>query len=265
MTDQLLSILTIALSGLITIGGTIFNYYLTRRSKRLDDEQQRQADAEKLTARYAKPLLQAAWELEGRLKDFLLEDPHYRRALKPDWQPPAEWPVTHEYYLQSTIYTIGQFFAWIDIMRKEEIFLPLSNKEVNRKFQEHLNLCCKAFSNSRVAPGPSIYRPQQRAIGEQMSELSPKDETLRCIGYSTFVSNYQNNSEYRSWFAPIEALILSLELEGDPRIKRIEAITTQLHHFVHFINTQMGIQLIEERQSIKVPPELKEPARVKAI
>ncbi len=81
-----------------------------------------------------------------------------------------------------------------------------------------------------------------------MSEKSAKEETLRCIGFSTFVSRYRKDEEYRSWFAPIEALILNLEREGDSRVKRIEKVTAQLHNFIHFVNTQMGVQLIEERK-----------------
>lgn len=255
MSELLLSILTIGLSGLITIGGTIFNYYLNRRSKRLDEEHQRQEEAEKLAARYAKPLLLAAWELEGRLKDLLQEEPRYRMALKPTWQPPDDWPVTHEYYLISTVYTIGQFLAWADILKKEETFLPLSKKGANQKFQEYLEGCRRALSGSRIAPGPFIPSPQQRAIGEQMSEKAGKDKMLRCINYSTFVSNYRKNEEFHSWFAPVEALILNIELEDDPRIKRIAAVTTQLHHFIHFVNTEMSIRLIEERKIASVLAE----------
>jgi hypothetical protein len=251
-----LPIITITLSGLITIGGAVFNYYLNRRSKRLDEERQRQEEAEKLAARYAKPLLLAAWELQGRLKNVLESKDRERQVLSPDWKPPADWPITHEYYLKSTLYMIGQFFAWIDIMKKEEMFLPLSNKQVNQEFQALLDNCIKAFSDSRVAPGQAIFRQEQRAIGEQMSEKSDKDKTLRCISYSTFVENYEQNERYRRWFEPAEKLVLSLgDSEKDPRVKRLKVINAQLHSFIHFINTQMGIQLAEEHLSASAAAE----------
>ncbi len=246
-----LPILTISLSGLITIAGAVFNFYLNQRSKRLDEARKRQEEAEKLVARYAKPLLMAAWELEGRLESILMEERSGRRVLWPDWQPPANWPVTHGYYFQSTLYLIGQLFAWIDIMKKEEIFLPLSNKEVNRQFQQLLDDCVKAFSDSRVAPGTMIFRHQQRAIGEQMSEPSDKDKTMRCISYSTFVERYEQDERYRRWFEPAEALIVKLEREGDPRMQRLQVIAAQLKRFIQFVNTRMGIEVIEERLSVE--------------
>jgi|GEM_PF-5957831 len=252
--DFTLPIITIALSGLITIGGAVFNYNLNQRSKRLDEQRQRQAEAERLAARYAKPLLQAAYELEGRLGSILDEKRNGRLWLWPNWQPDPDNtdlpPVTFDYYLKSTLYLIGQFFAWIDIMKKEEIFLPLSDKMVNQKFQTLLENCIKAFSDSRVAPGIAIFRQQQRAIGEQMSEESTKDKTLRCASYSTFVDKYEQDERYRRWFEPAESLVLKIEREGDPRMKRLHAITDQLGHFKQFINTQMGIQIAEERMPV---------------
>jgi hypothetical protein len=246
-----LPIIAIILSGLITIGGTIFNYYLNRRSKRLDEEHQRQMEAEKLAARYAKPLLQAVYELEGRLESILHEERHGRLWLWSNWQPKPEEidvpPVTFDYYLKSTLYLIGQFFAWIDIMKKEEIYLPLSDHSVNQEFQVRLEDCIKAFSDSRVASGAAIFRQQQRAIGEEMSEEGGRDKTLRCISYSTFVENYEQNERYRRWFEPVESLILQIQREGDPRMKRIQAITLQLKRFKEFINTKMDIQIAEQR------------------
>ena len=253
MGELTLPIITITLSGLITIGGAIFNYYLNQRSKRLDEARQRQAEAEKLVARYAKPLLQAAWELQGRLRNVLESKDRERKVLGPDWTPPAEWPITHDYYLKSTLYMIGQLFAWIDIMKKEEIFLPLSTRQVNLEFQSLLDDCVKAFSDSRIAAGASIFRQQQRAIGEQMSELSDKDKTLRCVSYSTFVENYEQNERYRRWFEPALNLVLSLgDDEADPRVKRLKVLYTHLQRFIHFVNTEMGIQLAEERPPVKV-------------
>ncbi|HEY7348701.1 MAG TPA: hypothetical protein VH599_10335 [Ktedonobacterales bacterium] len=251
MNEFILPIITIALSGLITIGGAVFNYNLTQRSKRLDEQRQRQAEAERLAARYAKPLLQAAYELEGRLEAILDEKRNGRLWLWPNWQPDptnAELPpLTFDYYLKSSLYLIGQFFAWIDIMKKEEIFLPLSDKAINQEFQTLLDNCIKAFSDSRVASGVAIFRQQQRAIGEQMSEESAKDRTLHCASYSTFVDKYEQDERFRRWFEPAESLILQIEREGDPRMKRLQAITLQLKHFKHFINTKMGIQIAEQR------------------
>ncbi len=250
--NLLLPIITITLSGLITIGGAVFNYTLNQRSKRMDEARQRQAEAERLAARYAKPLLQAAWELQGRLRNVLEGDGPERKVLNPEWTPPADWPITHEYYLKSTLYMIGQFFAWIDIMKKEEIFLPLSNKQVNLEFQSRLEDCIRAFLDSRIAPGAAIFRQQQRAIGEQMSEESSKDKTLHCISYSTFVENYEQNERYRRWFEPAVNLVLSLgDDETDPRVKRLKVVYTHLQRFIHFVNTQMGIQLAEERAPAK--------------
>ncbi len=254
MNEFILPIITISLSGLITIGGAIFNYNLNQRSKRLDEQRQRQLEAEKLAARYAKPLLQAAYELEGRLGSILVEERNGRLWLWPDWKADPENtklpPVTFDYYLKSTLYLIGQFFAWIDIMKKEEIFLPLSDKMVNQKFQTLLENCIKAFSDSRVAPGIAIFRQQQRAIGEQMSEESDKDKTLRCVSYSTFVDKYEQDARYRRWFEPAEGLVLKIERESDPRMQRLHAIADQLKHFKQFINTQMGIQIAEERMPV---------------
>ncbi|HEY7127269.1 MAG TPA: hypothetical protein VH540_25275 [Ktedonobacterales bacterium] len=241
-----LSLITITLSGTITIGGAVFNYYLNRRAKEKDEAAKRREEAEKLVQRYAKPLVLAASELHDRVESVLNEERLGRLALWPDWKPaPDQAQTTHDYYLKSTLYLIGQFFAWVDIMKKEEIFLPLSDKEINLAFQSILDGCVKAFSDSRIARGPAIFKHQQRAIGEKMSEETGKEKALRCISYSSFVEKYEQDEQYRRWFAPVEALITQLEREGDPRMQRLEALDHQLERFTRFVTQKMGIQTTE--------------------
>jgi hypothetical protein len=241
-----LSLITITLSGTITLGGAVFNYYLNRRAKEKDEQTKRREEAERLVLRYAKPLVESASELQNRLESILHEERLGRQTLWPDWKPaPDQAQTTHDYYFKSTLYLIGQFFAWVDVMKKEEIFLPLSDKEINLAFQSILNGCVGAFSDSRVARGPAIFKHQQRAVGEKMSEESSKDKTLHCISYSSFVEKYEQDEQYRRWFEPVVALIFQLEREGDPRMQRLEAISHQLERFVRFVTLKMGIQAME--------------------
>ena len=82
-------------------------------------------EAEAVLARYREPLLAAAYELQGRIYNILQLKflPRYYLAGDQDQK---------SYAVQNTLYVVGQYFGWSEILRREIQFLSFSDSKRTR-------------------------------------------------------------------------------------------------------------------------------------
>jgi hypothetical protein len=108
--------------------------------------------------RYQAPLVRAAYDLQSRLFNIL------ERGLlsAPDPQ--------REYVEVSTLWLIGQYFGWQEIVRREAQFLHFPDAADRQKVQQLLGNIARAFSSDSMGGGRAlcIQRSEQRAMGEVM-------------------------------------------------------------------------------------------------
>jgi hypothetical protein len=173
-----------ALSGAIAVYGQLRSSSLANRR-----------DAEAVLAKYREPLVSAAYELQGRLYNILALKFLPRYYLKGD-------DAQKDYALQNTLYVVGQYFCWTEILRREIQFLSFSDSERTRRVSDRQHEVVQAFqSDDRKLGGPFlIWRGEQRAIGELMIE--PETVPARCIGYAQFLE--RDDPAFRRWFARLE-------------------------------------------------------------
>jgi hypothetical protein len=172
---------------------------------------ERQAEAERLVARYRDPLLRTAFDLQSRLYNILRPN-GFRGGQEP------------EYFEVNTLFVLADFLGWLEIIRRDMQFLDVgavtATRELNKKIV-HVQDC---LSGTTTIKDPYyLYRGQQRAIGELMmvhldstdSMPGPRYETM---GFAAFHTKLKTDGDFASWFERIRARLPSLPDTGSTRL-----------------------------------------------
>jgi hypothetical protein len=135
------------------------------------------------------PLLRAAFDLQSRLYNIVARD-FLSTYLTSDRED------ERQYALMSTLWLVGQYLGWVEILRREVQYLDLGSRSHNRQLQLHLNSVSAALaSDSRRQDGRFIaFRADQRAIGEYMVTARDLGGDVRrpdCLGYSEFLAKFR--------------------------------------------------------------------------
>lgn len=165
--------------------------------RREESDREREASAEQALERYRGPLLAAAFDLQDRVdnltnprRDFLAV---YGRADHP----------RRDDAVMSTLYRIGQFFCWVEIVRVDRMFLTFREPEATRSIADLIAGVGRTFADDRYGQEFMLWREEQRAIGERM--VNHDRDAINCVGYATFVERYA--TDYRRWFERFEATL----------------------------------------------------------
>ncbi|MBI4786913.1 MAG: hypothetical protein HY782_07705 [Chloroflexi bacterium] len=152
------------------------------RQKALDDEERarRKQAEQKETAqqdtfqRYRYPLFRAAYDLQSRLYNLMSTG---RRLLDPDHPG-------RSYMVDSTVYLIGQYFCWLEIVRHQGGHFRFEKPEQTETFNRIAEQIESEFSTRDNNNPLCVYRLQQRELGEMLIVDGPQGEV--CVSYSGF-------------------------------------------------------------------------------
>jgi hypothetical protein len=181
------------------------------RQKRELDRQERTRN-EIVTC--ANPILIASEDLLGRLYN-VIEDYGYG-PLAQDWdsRKPADWSDAHDYFMSSTLYLFGRYFASVHLLReglgidefppqydKDELFRSL--RAVDSALSEY-----PAPYNKEGCPGgdTQVFSWQQRALGEVLTRRNG-NATSRVFTYAEFLDSRQSISNH---LEPLRILLLNI-------------------------------------------------------
>jgi hypothetical protein len=231
-----IGVLVALISAAVALCGAGFTAYSTARAIRLQDalslnraRLDRRLATEDLIRRYSEPLLLAAFDLQARIHNIVDSGFVARHMSSSD-------PEERAYPRVSTLYRIGDYFGWIEILRRGLQFLDLGEQERTRELSEHLDLVSHIFSNTERFPSASVFRlfrDEQRAVGEVM--LEPVDGEVRryqCIGYVTFVERLEKEPGFARWF---ERLGRETERLRDPAHGQLDRMIELQHALIKLI------------------------------
>jgi hypothetical protein len=198
-------------------------------------------EAESVLAKYREPLLAAAYELQSRLYNILelkFLEKYYRKG--DDEQ--------RRYAVKNTLYVIGQYFAWSEILRREIQFLSFADSARSRAVGERQRRIVEAFQSDDPKLGGSllVWRGEQRAIGELM--IDPDASPGQCIGYACFLGRAED--DFQRWFARLERDIDAIAEERNMRLFEIQ------HRLVELIEELDPDQLrypADTRSKVQLP------------
>jgi hypothetical protein len=159
--------------------------------------------------RWANPILEAVKGLSARLGNILNHNSYL--ALGGEYQEGqiAGWSATHDYFLHSTMFLFGQYFAWTRLVAEELNFELFEHQEAPEKFFETLDEVRKALGRWPLADRCSgkdiqVFTLQQRAIGELL--IVCEGETRKCMGYRKFLS-LVHDAEFEMHLKPLRSLL----------------------------------------------------------
>ncbi|MGP0031652.1 MAG: hypothetical protein ACLPVF_14240 [Acidimicrobiales bacterium] len=206
MNAALISISAAVISGLFALA-TLF---LTRRQALKD----RLAVALEVALDFRMPLLAAASDLQARLYNIRKQDFLTRFA---DGISTRSRP---DYAVENTLYLIGQYLCYAEIIRRGLLFLDPSDRHRQHALVEQIEQVRNIFSDSKIAePTLCLFRGEQRAVGEVMlieTNAAPgHSRRWDCVGYATFVG-LLDQEEVAQWFQHLreDIAILQKDLEG---------------------------------------------------
>lgn len=183
---------------------------------------------------------------------------------------------TEEYYYTSTLYVFARVICWIEILKREQIYLDFSSTKETRIFNAYLSLIYSVLSS----PGFGVVEAQNTpsrnnhwfffhnlsAIGEVMMEADDA-KRLTCISYLTFCTKYKTESEagFRLWINEVERFFVELSNdEVDIRQKRLQVLWYCLDRFLEFVDPDQLQTTRDRSNSRQIDAQLKAAAAARA-
>jgi hypothetical protein len=179
---------------------------------------------------WANPIQDAAISLERRLAN-ILEDEGYK-ALQPGYTT-ADWSITYDYFLSSTMFLFGQYFCWIQMLRLELNFELFRTQKEKVALFDKIDEVSKALGNyppaySGTGNDTQVFRLQQRGVGELLARRT--EGKRACQTYSRFTAKI-SGAEYQAMFNAVFLLVDRVG-PGEKRWKRLEATHTALKDLI---------------------------------
>jgi hypothetical protein len=210
------SIVAVLVAGISAIAAIVSAWVAahTVRSERL-------VAAEQVAMRFREPLLQAAFNLQARIYNIVAL--RFFQRLAHSTSPPHE----REYAFENTLYLLGQYFCWVEILRRESQFLDPRSNTRNREVAQRLERVRDVFaaSDGQAETVFRLFRGEQRAIGEVMFDPSSSSAAglprWECIGYAAFAEKVASEPMAR-WFSRLRSDLGVLIAESGRTARLIE-------------------------------------------
>jgi len=174
--------------------------------------------------KWANPILGSVKDLEFRLGN-ILESQGYL-ALSENYQIRVNpnWSVTYDYFITSTLYLFGQYFAWMRMLQEEisfEIFQSPAEKETFFQAIDNVGHALRSFPPHYDCTGNDmqVFALQQRAIGELL--IISDNGSRRCMIYPEFLIKLKTDTEFLNHLKPLKYLIENINPSDDCRWKRL--------------------------------------------
>ncbi|MGW0749490.1 hypothetical protein [Streptomyces sp. NPDC002587] len=218
-----------AISAAVALISAIFSSIATRRQSILSAELARQstkiareAERNDVMSRFRDPLLWAAFDLQSRLYNIVVQ--HFLRRAKE-----SKVVREREYANTSTLFVICDYLGWVEILRRRIRFLDLGNREDNRELIRLLSEVARVFSTGYYRDRRyRVWRGEQRAIGEIM--IDSRENADSCLGYAEFCRQLEVNPEFIKWTKGLSEDIEAME--GRPRLIALQSSLIDLINFL---------------------------------
>lgn len=217
----------------------------------MEKEKSRDERVQQEIIRWANPILGAVEELEGRLYNILYKGGCSKvldRKRVGEVNP--NWSISYDYYMDSTLFLFGQYFAWVRMLQEElsfEVFQTQFEKSRFFKAIGQVGWALSVFPPKYECNGKDVevFRLQQRAIGELL--IIRENNKRSCMGYPEFLRQLKND-DFNQHFGPLRSLFDELKPEADCRWKRVE-VTYQALKDLH-----ANCEDLLSPKSVSVPP-----------
>lgn len=168
--------------------------------------------------------------LSRRLGNILTDDGHV--ALAPGAVLDPQWSMTHEYFLESTMFLFAQYFCCVQLIRDDlsfELFASIEERDRFFSAFDRVSNALGTFPRSDAttdAVDRQVFRLEQREIGETLI-VSDKRRGRRCMRFATFRDSF-SAGQLDDVLLPLRRFLVGLEKEKDIRFRRLEDVKAGL-------------------------------------
>jgi hypothetical protein len=234
------------MSSLISVGGALVSVAYSRRSARAE----RLDAADQLAVRFREPLLNAVFNLETRLYN-IVELGFFTRFLAPDSSE-----EDREYAVLNTLYVVGQYFCWCEILRRDSQFVDPRDDERNCEVIRTLEAVRETFTNSVSEQCFRLFRGEQRALAEVMLvpavDPHPGAPRWECMGYAAFVRALDDPNTGR-WFRRLRSDIETLTQDVHGHDARLRLIQNRLIDILDILDPEAHRVPLDLRKRVSLP------------
>lgn len=195
ITDFLSPVIIAIISGFVS---SLLTYYLITRQQmkykiKLETEREKKERIRQEVVRWANPILSCVRELKNRLDNILELEGYFVLSKNCEGEINPNWSITHDYFLNSTLFLFGQYFAWIQMFRNELSFELFESQKEKDEFFTNIRKVSKSlrdFPPYYICKGKDvqIFALQQKTIGDLFIVLNEVNER-ECMNYPEFLLN----------------------------------------------------------------------------
>ncbi len=177
---------------------------------------------------WANPILGTVQDLRERLGNVLRHQAY--SALHPEYTTTGQWSISYDYFINSTLYYFGVYFAYALALRNSLSFELFQAQEEKDELLRALNLVDSAlgqFPPSYRCSGQDqqVFSLEQRSIG---FVLLRDNNGNQCVSYPEFRGALEEG-KYAEIFSPLKKLLERLTPSPDDcRWKRLEIVDLEL-------------------------------------
>jgi hypothetical protein len=186
-------VVTVLVTAVVSVVTTLVAvFYGPTWKDRVEARRASRQRSEQLLARYSEPMARAAFDLQSRL---------YNISRK--WFM-AGSDTPDDYRRFSTLWLLGQFFGWLEIVRREVQVIDYGDVYRTAELQRHIFDVVDIFSSNSIDdPALRIFRAEQRAVGELMvtERIAGDSRHSDIVGYAAFVERLETVPAFARWFS----------------------------------------------------------------
>ncbi|KAF9074057.1 hypothetical protein BDP27DRAFT_1317925 [Rhodocollybia butyracea] len=198
------NIVSIAVAVLALLG-TVAQAALTGWFSLHSEEKKRQASLRATFSKYHDPLHLAADDLSVKLINIISYG-FVHELAEHTYIGPNDDPGVQGYSVKHTSFVFAQFFAWVNILRRDTEFLrPHTASGSAGADVIELLARIRSVLRSGFHPRFQIATGIQSAMGEIATTSDSLDGKgqMRCIGFAAFCEKWATEPAFRTWFDPI--------------------------------------------------------------
>ena len=208
----------------------------TVREQRIED---RAMEAEKIVARFREPLLRASYDLQSRLYNLLCQGFAERYIGRGNERE-------RSYGIENTAFLIAQYFAWVEIIRREVQFLDLGDVARTRRLAKLQDDITHLWSTDNLPALFRVFAGDQRAVGERL--IYETSKSLECVGYAAFLDLLQATPDRHELLHAIRDDVARLPSASTQERRRLQVLQNALVDLLEFLDPDY-VRLPRERRS----------------
>ncbi len=199
-----------------------------RETIELEKAREKEERVRQEVLRWANPILGAVQDLYDRLGNILFG--RGIAALHSEYTESGQWSVSYDYFMYSTLYYFGVYFAYTLALRNSLSFELFQDQKEKDELFKALHAVDHALG---VYPPPhgcsgldrQVFSLEQRSIG---SVILRQSDAVECISYPEFREKF-NDENYALVFLPLKKLVESLTPSPDDcRWDRLTIVYSEL-------------------------------------